>query len=361
MVTAPTKTPVAASPEIRRALRVWTLTDVGLLVGAAAAGLSLAWLGYYRLSPAHGWLGFVLVAYVLFVGLYYAVTWDVQGRVVAADRLIGALIWTGAALMLIPLAWLLVFVTVKGVPTLRPSFFIHDQAGVRPTDPATAGGGLGAIVGTLEEVGIAILFSAPLGVLTAVFLNETRARLRRTVRIFVDAMSGLPSEVAGLFIYAALVLTISSVTGHSGFSGFMASLALTLIMLPTVTRTVEVVLRLVPDGLREASLALGASRLRTVWSVVLPTARSGLGTAIVLGIARTVGETAPLIFTAFGTNLLNGNPFSGPQDSLPLFVFSRVRLQSEAMRERAYTGAFVLMVLVFVLFGITRLIARRRR
>jgi phosphate transport system permease protein len=138
------------------------------------------------------------------------------------------------------------------------------------------------------------------------------------VRVFVDAMSGLPSVVAGLFIFATLILPWVQ-TGNQlfGFNGFMASLALALTMLPTIARTVELVLRLVPDGLREASLAMGASRARTTWSVVLPTARTGIATAVVLGIARAVGETAPLLFTAFGYDLMNANPFSKPQESLP--------------------------------------------
>ncbi|GAA1697849.1 phosphate ABC transporter permease PstA [Fodinicola feengrottensis] len=349
-----------AVAERRRALRGLRVADLGVLAGSAAAGLATGWLLFYRLTGMEGWLGFLLVSYLLFLAIYYFVCRDTLGKVVAGDRLVGVIICSGAVMMLIPLVWLLVFVTIQGLPNLRWTFFTQDQAGIRATDPATVGGGLGAIVGTLEEVGIAMVISVPLGILCALFLNETRSRMRRSVRTFVDAMSGLPSEVAGLFIFSALILTISATTGNGAFSGFMASLALSIIMLPTITRTVEVVLRLVPDGLREASYALGASQARTIWSVVLPTARSGLGTSVVLGIARTVGETAPLIFTAFGTNLLNANPFSGPQDSLPLFVYSRVRLQSEAMQDRAYTGAFVLMVLVLLLFVITRVIARKR-
>ena len=122
----------------------------------------------------------------------------------------------------------------------------------------------------------------------------------------------------------------------------MASLALAMIMLPTITRTVEVVLRLVPDGLREASLALGASRARTVWSVVLPTARTGMTTAVVLGIARAVGETAPLLFTAFGYDLMNSNPFAGAQESLPLFVYRNIRKPDASAIARGFAGALVL-------------------
>jgi phosphate transport system permease protein len=131
-------------------------------------------------------------------------------------------------------------------------------------------------------------------------------------------------------------------------------------MLPTVTRTVEVVLRLVPDGLREASLAMGASRARTVWSVVLPTARSGITTAVVLGIARAVGETAPLLFTAFGSDLMNADPLHGPQESLPLFVYRNIRQPIESQINRGFTGALVLMLVVLSLFAVARYVGRDR-
>jgi phosphate transport system permease protein len=131
-------------------------------------------------------------------------------------------------------------------------------------------------------------------------------------------------------------------------------------MLPTITRTVEVVLRLVPDGLREASLAMGSSRARTTWSVVLPTARTGMTTAVVLGIARAVGETAPLIFTAFGYDLMNSNPFNGAQEALPLFVYRNIRKPDQSAIGRGFAGALVLMLLVMALFVIARYIGRDR-
>jgi len=176
----------------------------------------------------------------------------------------------------------------------------------------------------------------------------------------VDAMSGLPSIVAGLFIYAVFVLPYAKKIPLFSFNGFMASLALALIMLPTITRTVEVVLRLVPDGLREASLAMGSSRARTVWSVVLPTARTGMTTAVVLGIARAVGETAPLLFTAFGYDLMNSNPFNGAQEALPLFVYRNIRKPDASAVDRGFAGALVLMVLVLALFMLARFIGRDR-
>ncbi len=252
-------------------------------------------------------------------------TADRYGRMVAVDRLMTVIMISGGIIVLVPLVLLVGYIIVEGVKALRFGFFVHDQAGITPTEPATAGGGAHALVGTIEEVGLALIWSLPLGLAAAVFLNESRSRWRRPVRIFVDAMSGLPSIVAGLFIFAVFILPYAHTAAIFGFNGFMASLALALLMLPTITRTVEVVLRLVPDGLREASLAMGASRARTTWSVVFPTARTGITTAVVLGIARAVGETAPLLFTSFGYDLMNGNPFAKPQESLPLFVYNNIR------------------------------------
>jgi phosphate transport system permease protein len=216
-------------------------------------------------------------------------------------------------------------------------------------------------VGTIEQVGMALIMSVPIAVSTAVFLNETRHRLRRPVRIVIDAMSGLPSVLAGLFIYTAIIIPYAKDGKLLGYNGFMAALALSLTMVPTITRTVEVVLRLVPDGLREAGLAVGASRARVVWSVVLPTARTGLTTAVILGIARAIGETAPLLFTSLGFSYMNANPVDGPQESLPLFIYRNIRNPSAITIQRGATGALVLMMMVLSLFALARFIGRDRR
>jgi phosphate transport system permease protein len=337
-----------------------TPTDYLASAACAASAVAFTWLVFARLGEGVDALGFVLVAYVTFLGLFGLVTTDRHSWLVAKDRLVTVVVTTGALILAIPLVWLVGYVIAKGLPALRPSFFVNDQSGVTATDPATAGGGAHAIVGTIEQVTLALVMAVPLALCCAVFLNETNSRLRRPVRIFVDAMSGLPSVVCGLFIFAVFIIPLADTSPLFGYNGFMASLALSMIMIPTITRTVEVVLRLVPDGLREASLAVGASRARTVWSVVLPTARSGLTTAVVLGIARAVGETAPLLFTAFGYDLMNANPFSGPQDSLPLFVYKNIRKPAEASIQRGFAGALVLMMIVLSLFVIARIIGRDR-
>jgi phosphate transport system permease protein len=353
--------PAVRQGRIRRRPRQATPADYGTMLGCALSAVALTWLVFARLTEGSGWFGFLVVAYFTFLLLYGLVTADRLGTLVAADRVVTVAVTTGAVVLLTPLVWLVGYVVVKGVDALRPGFFIEDQGGVQATAPATAGGGLHAIIGSLEQVALTLVMTVPLAVATAIFLNETRSWFRRPVRIFVDAMSGLPSIVAGLFIYAVFILPYAQRDiGILDFNGFMAALALTMIMLPTVTRTVEVVLRLVPGGLREASLALGSTRARSVWSVVLPTARTGVTTAVVLGIARAVGETAPLLFTAFGYDLLNTNPFRTQQESLPLFVYRNIQAASESARSRGFTGALVLLTLVLALFGTARFIGRDR-
>lgn len=341
--------------------RSFTTADVTTFVASAVSASCINWLVFARLTDGVGWFGFLLSTYATFLVIFAIGTADRLGRLVAKDRIATTIIMTGGLVLLVPLVWLIGYIIVKGLPALRLGFFVNDQTGITPVMESTAGGGAHAIVGTIQQVFLALIWSLPLGLAAAVFLNESRSKWRRPVRIFVDAMSGLPSIVAGLFIYAVLILPFAS-SGNPlfSFNGVMASLALAMIMLPTVTRTVEVVLRLVPDGLREASLALGSSRARTVWSVVFPTARTGMTTAVVLGIARIVGETAPLLFTAFGYDLMNSNAFAGSQESLPLFVYRNIRKPDLASIERGFAGALVLMMIVLVLFALARFIGRDR-
>jgi phosphate transport system permease protein len=346
---------------IARRPREFTTFDVWILVGSLVSAICLNWLIFYRLTVGASAFGFFLGSYVTFLVIFAAVTADRVGRLIATDRLMTVVVVSAATVVFIPLVLLIGYILVEGLKALRPGFFFNDQQGVTPIMPATSGGGYHAIIGTIEQVGLALLWSLPLALAAAVFLNESRSKWRRPVRIFVDAMSGLPSIVAGLFIFATLILPFAK-SGNPlfGYNGFMASLALAITMLPTITRTVEVVLRLVPDGLREASLALGASRARTVWSVVFPTSRTGMTTAVVLGIARAVGETAPLLFTSFGYDLMNSNPFAGSQESLPLFVYRNIRKPDISAVQRGFAGALVLMLIVLGLFAVARFIGRDR-
>ncbi len=339
-------------PDAKRRLRSWRRSDVGELFGSMLSALALTWLLFFALTQLYGAAGFVLVWYVLFLVVYWLVERDVHGSLVARDRLAAVVISTGGVLALVPLTLTIGKTVVEGLPNLDLSFFTNDMSTTGPLSPPGEGGAAHSIVGTVEQVGIATLIAVPLAVLTAVYLNEVRGRLTGTIRFFVDAMSGLPSIVAGLFIYAVWVLRFS-------YSGFAAALALAVLMLPIVTRTAVEMLRLVPDGLREASLALGAPQWRTALQVVLPTARTGIVTAVILGMARAAGETAPVLLTALGNTSMEWNPFAGPQDDLPLFVWTQIRSSVDASVSRAWTGALVLILLVLFLFALARAVAGR--
>ncbi len=352
MTSFTSETNVSYDNDRPRALRSWKVEDLTLLLGTAFSALALNWIFYTALTTATGATGFVVTWTLLFYTFYYLANRIELGPQAASDRLWTAFTWSAALLLLAPLITILLYVIVKGLPGLTKDFFTQDLSATGTLD--TGGGASAAIVGTLEQVAIAVFISVPLGVLTAVYLNEVRGKFRRPVRMFVDAMSGIPSIVAGLFIYAVWIVAF----GH-GFSGFAASLSLSILMLPTICRTSEEVLRLVPGGLREGSLALGATRWKTVRQVVLPTAASGLVTAVVLGVARAVGETAPLIMTAFGSTALNRNPFSGAQDSLPLFVYRLITNPFPAQQQRAWTGALVLVIVVLILFTAARWLGAR--
>jgi phosphate transport system permease protein len=328
--------------------------EVLMLAGAAVSSFALTWLVYERLTPLSGGLGFFALWYSAFLAFVWVVARDVYDPVRARDAVARVIVWSGGLLVFVPLVMIASYVVGKGYHALRLQFFIEDQRFVGTLSDSTEGGGSHAIVGTLEQVGIAGLIAVPLGILSAIYLNEIGGRFARPLRMIVDAMSAVPSIVAGLFIYASYILAFGQ--QQSGFAG---SLALAVLFLPTVTRTAEVVLRLVPGGLREAALALGGTEYRMAGQVVLPTARSGLATAVILGVARVIGETAPLILTIGGAFVMETNPFAGKQDALPLFVFRLIRFPDAAQIDRAWTGALVLLMLVLVLFVIARIIGGR--
>jgi phosphate transport system permease protein len=335
-----------------RALRTaWDPDNVAATAAAGLSSLAFTWVVYERLTPLSGSLGFFLSWWAVFLVMSFLVAWQRRGSLAARDHLARTLVVSAAFLVLIPLIAIMGGVVAKGYHSLRLHFLTQDQSAVGPLDSAKKGGASQAIVGTLEQVGIAALISVPLGFATAVFLNEIGGPLSRPVRMLVDAMSAIPSIVAGLFIYAALIQS-----GYIEQSGLAAALALAVLMLPTVTRTAEVVLRIIPGGLREASLALGASEWRTTWRVILPTARAGLTTAIIMGVARAVGETAPLILTTLGNTSMNANPLHNKQAALPLYVFQLFRQDIANSVQRAWNGALVLILLVLTLFVIARII-----
>ena len=351
---ARTHTGTAGHGEVgaRRLVRGIRVEDAFNILGAAAAAVATATLLFGWIAPLTGPFGWLVTAFVLFLAYYAVLVAFVSDRQEVADRLGTVLLSSAGIVLFASLVFVVVFTLVRGQEALpHLNFFTQSMEFAGPLDGLDTGGIVHAIGGTLIQISIALAITIPLGVLTALYLNEVGGKFARFVRTIADAMTALPSIVAGLFIYSAVILLI---TGQR--SGFAASLAITVMMLPIVIRTSDVVLRLVAGNLREAAYALGASRWRTVWHVVLPTARSGLVTAVILGTARGIGETSPVLLTSGITSVVNLNPFAGPMISLPLQVFDLVRSPEPNMIARGFGTAAVLLLLVLGLFAIARLI-----
>ncbi len=336
----------------RRTLRGVRVEDVFYVLGSLAAAMATATLLFGWIAPLTGVAGWFVVTFLFFIGIYvYLMRLSAGGQEVR-DKLATLLMVSAGLILVFALIFVVVYTLGRGAEALpHLNFFTQTMEFAGPLDPLTEGGILHAIVGTLIQIGIALAITIPLGIVTALFLNEVGGKFARFVRTIADAMTALPSIVAGLFVYSAVILLI---TGQR--SGFAAALAITVMMLPIVIRTADVVLRLVAGNLREAAYALGATRWRTVWHVVLPTARSGLVTAIILGTARGIGETSPVLLTSGITAVANFNPFDGPMISLPLQVFDFVRSPEPTMVARGFGTAAVLLLLVLLLFVIARVI-----
>ena len=230
-----------------------------------------------------------------------------------------------------------------------------------PGEGSGAGGGaVHAIYGTLIVTGLTTLISVPIGLLCAIYLVEygQGRRLARSITFFVDVMTGIPSIVAGLFAYALFGVLF----GPGTVNGLAGAVALSVLMIPTIVRSAEEYLRLVPHELREASYALGVPKWRTILKIVLPTAMAGIVTGVILAIARVIGETAPLLVTMGYTDSLNVNPTAHAMTTLPVFVYYQFMQPGEpaaAYLTRAWTGALTLVVIVMLLNAIGRLVARR--
>lgn len=353
--TLPRTSDEPAGPEVRRSTRTTRRTDIFALLGAAASAVCLAAVVFTQVAPFDGVLGFAVLSYGLFLGVYaLLVSLDESGPAVR-DRLAAAVIHSLAFLMLLALVVVVVFTLVRGRHALAHlNFYYEDMRSAGPLQPLDVGGVRHAMIGTLEQISIALAITMPLGVIGAVFLSELPGSYSRFVRTIVEAMTALPSIVAGLFVYGTIILTLGM-----PLSGLAGAIALSVMMLPIIIRAADVVIRLVPGSLREASLALGASQWRTIWHVVLPTARSGITTAVILGTARGIGETSPVLLTVGATAVTNLDPTGNPQMSLPLLTFQLVRTPSDTMISRGFGAAAVLMTLVLFLFVLARLIGGR--
>ncbi|ACZ90981.1 phosphate ABC transporter permease PstA [Streptosporangium roseum] len=267
------------------------------------------------------------------------------------DRFVQSLVYLSFAIAVVPLVAVLWMVIKNGLARFDMEFLTHSMRNIGAKD--AGGGAYHAILGTLEQVLLASLISIPVGLLTAIYLVEygEGTRLSRAISFFVDVMTGIPSVVSGLFILAFWILALGL-----PFSGFAGALALSILMMPTVVRSAEEMLRLVPNDLREASYALGVPKWRTITRIVLPTSFTGIATGIMLAIARVAGETAPLLLTVFFTDSINSDPFNGPQMGLPLYVFDQAARPTDTAIDRAWAGALTLILIVMLLNLVARLI-----
>lgn len=329
--------------------------DAQLLAGVLVSSFCTTMLLFGRLTPWSGKLGFTVVFLVVFLVEYAGLSALTESTQAVIDRIMTVLLTTAALVALVALGSVVIYTFKRGWTALHHmNFYTEDLRVTGPEQPLTSGGVLHAIVGTLIMTVISLVLTVPLAITTAVFLTESRSRFVNPVRTIVTAMTALPSIVAGLFIFATWVLVF-------GFprSGLAASISISIMMLPIIIRSADVVLRLVPGNLREASAALGAPQWRTVWHVVLPTARSGLTTSVILGVARGVGETAPVLLTSGYATSLNYNATDNPMASLPVTAFKLVSSPVEDQIARGFGAASVLMVIVLVLFTIARVLGGR--
>ena len=313
----------------------------GLAVGVVVllTGVSIVGLAWW------------VVALLAYLVIYAGWTLSVEGRRHATDRIATAVVYLTAAAAIIPLAWILITVVAKGVSVINLEFLTSTM---RNVNPRAEGGGIShAIIGTLTQVGIATLISVPIGILTAVYLSEYgRGRLARSINFFVDVMTGIPSIIAGMFIFTFWILTL-------GFpqSGFAAGLALSILMIPVVIKSAEEMLKIVPNELREGALALGVPKYKVIIKVVIPTAISGIITGVMLAVARVTGETAPLLLTTFLAQDVNWNAFDGSQASLPTFIWDQIARGTQSSLDRAWGGAFALIFLVLIFYSGARILA----
>jgi len=327
-----------------RTLPRWA--PLGLAIVSIALGVGI--------GSSAGWesrIQWGLISALLFVVISYTITTIVENKRQAKDRLATSVVWVCFILAVVPLLSLVWTTVSRGTKVLDGYFLTHSMAGVPGFEPG--GGVYHAIIGTLEQVGLATLVSVPIGLLTAVYLVEYgKGALAKAVTFFVDVMTGIPSIVAGLFLLSIMLMFKLQP------SGLMGALALAILMVPVVVRSTEEMLKLVPNELREAALALGVPKWRVILKVVIPTALGGITTGVMLAVARIAGETAPIMLLVFGSQLINSNPFEGAQSSLPFYIWEQYRVGSEASYDRAWAAALVLIAFVMILNLVARGIAR---
>ncbi len=324
--------------------------DLSIFIGSLVSSYLIV-----AVTPMKGKLALFAVFFFVYMLLTASLKGIQRGSAAAKDALVNSAVAFGAIVTVIPITSILFTVIQKGLPGIKLNLFTQDMSMATPTDPLENGGLLHAVTGTLTLVALALVMSVPIGILTALYLTEIKGRFTGPIRFLVQAMSGVPSIVAGLFILSAILYPITK-----SYSGFMGALALTILMIPTIARTSEEVLNLIPNDLREAGVALGGTQWRTVAMIVLPAAKSGLVTAVILGVARIAGETAPILLLTGGGDKVNPNAFSGPMGSLPYYIWKSFNAGSPEAITRAWAGLLVLVGLVLILFTSARYLGSRK-
>ena len=326
------------------------LITVGIYLAAAIASFVIV-----EVTPMKGKLGYFIVFFFASIAIDFTASYVQRGVASAKDAIARGFVTVGITFAVLPIFSILLEVVKRGYKGLGFGLLTNDMSATSVNDPIGNGGLLHAITGTLVMVVIALVVAMPIGILTAIYLTEIRGRFSAPIKFLVQAMSGVPSIVAGLFVLSAYVYPITK-----ELSGFAGSLALMILMIPTIARTSEEVLLLIPQDLREAGVALGGTQWRTVALVVVPAAKSGLVTALILGIARVAGETAPLVLLTGGGETVNFNPFDGPMGSLPMYIWKCFGQGTEESIARAWSGILVLLVIVLALFTMARYLSERK-
>jgi phosphate transport system permease protein len=355
-ITTPVRPTTTATALRGQKLPRWAVPAV------AVAALALTGV-LFSATGTDSAVGFVLTAGLLFAAVLTGASFALEGSRQARDRLATTAVYTAFLLAMAPLVSISLYTVARGIARLDNDFLWSSMFLISPS--AVGGGAYHAIIGSLLVTAITAVLAVPLGVLTAVYLVEygEGRRLARAVSFFVDVMTGVPSIVAGLFVFTFWILVL-------GFqqSGFAGALALVILMLPVVVRSTEEMLKLVPQELREASYALGIPKWKTVTRVVLPTAFSGIVTGVMLGIARAMGETAPLLLLVGTQVRINFDPFgfsqtqSNPISTLPTYIFSQLTSAAGSTTapafDRAWAAALVLIILIMLLNLVARSVAR---
>ena len=348
-------TMITASIEVKPS-RPWVKTPRQRMPSLVVAIFALIFSGaVIKFTPLSGKLGFFVVFVPTITVAEYVLMRLKADKKAAQDVLVSSIMWTAAFLVFLPVMSILVTTVVRGSHGLKANLFTDTMKITSYSDPLTQGGLLHALIGTVYLILFSILISVPLGLLTALYITEIRGRGSGFIQFIVQAMSGVPSVIAGLFIFSSIILATPLKA-----SSIVGSLALSILMVPTVTRASQEVLALIPNDLREAGLALGATQWKTVAMVVVPAAKSGLITAMILGVARIAGETAPLLFVLGGTDALNLNPFKDFNSGLPLYIWKGILIGEPEAVNRAWSGILILLALVLIFFSLARILGPKR-